>query len=63
MNRDLKYERLRAPRTLSDAFGPYAKLHVEQEKTPLRAYVWMVVYGAAIGAGFYVLVAFKAGAL
>lgn len=63
MNRDLKYERLRSPRTLSDAFGPYAKLHVEPEKTPLRAYVWMVIYGMVIGAGLYLLVAFKAGAL
>ncbi|CAG4900536.1 hypothetical protein [Paraburkholderia saeva] len=63
MNRDLKYERLRSPRTLSDAFGPYAKLHVEPEKTPLRAYVWMVVWGVGIGAIWYVITAIKAGAL
>ncbi|CAG4887799.1 hypothetical protein [Paraburkholderia saeva] len=53
----------RWPRTLNEAFGPMAKLHVEPEKTPLRAYVWMVAYGVAIGAGFYVLVALKSGAL
>jgi hypothetical protein len=52
----------RVPRTLCDAFGPYAKLHVEPEKTPLRAYVWMAAYGIAIGMGLCVLVLVKAGA-
>lgn len=59
---DLKYERLRAPRTLNDAFGPYAKLHVEPEKTPLHAYVWVVIYGVAIGLIWYAILAIKAGA-
>ena len=63
MLREIEYQRLRAPRQLNEAFGPMAKLYVKPEKTPLRAYVWMVAYGVAIGAGFYVLVAFKAGAL
>lgn len=59
---DLKYERLRAPRTLNEAFGPMAKLHVEPEKTPLRAYFWMLAYGVVIGAGLYLLVGLRAGA-
>lgn len=46
----------RVPHTLNDAFGPYAKLHVEPEKTPLRAYFWMVAYGITIGLGFYLIV-------
>jgi len=52
----------RVARTMSDAFGPYAKLHVEPEKTPLRAYFWMVAYGVAIGSILYLIVAIKAGA-
>lgn len=50
------------PRTLNEAFGPAAKLHVEPEKTPLRAYVWMLAYGITVGAGLYLLVAIRAGA-
>jgi hypothetical protein len=53
-------QRDRVPRTLADAFGPYAKLHVEPEKTPLRAYFWMAAYGVALGIGFYVVVLVRA---
>lgn len=52
----------RWPRTLNEAFGPGAKLHVEQRRKPVSEYVWMVAYGVAIGIGWYVLVAIKAGA-
>lgn len=52
----------RVARTLNEAFGPYAKLHVEQKKTPLRAYFWMVAYGVAVGSILYLIVAIKAGA-
>lgn len=55
-------QRDRIPRTLNDAFGPYARLHVEPEKLSWRAYFWMLFYGVALGVGFYVLVAIKAGA-
>jgi hypothetical protein len=57
---DMSFKRW--PRTLGDAFGPYARLHVEPEKTPLSAYFWMATYGVAVGALFYLIVAIKAGA-
>lgn len=61
---DIKHERLRAPRTINEAFGPYSstKLYVEPKKMPLRAYVWMVIYGVVIGFGWYVVVGLQAGA-
>jgi hypothetical protein len=61
-SRDIQHERLRAPRTLNEAFGPNAKLHIEPQKQPLRAYLWMALYGVAIGIGWYVVVAIRAGA-
>jgi hypothetical protein len=60
--RDEEMSFKRWPRTLNEAFGPRAKLHVEPEKTPLRAYFWMLAYGAALGAGLYLLVGLRAGA-
>lgn len=62
MLKEIQRERLRVPRTMNEDFGPTAKLHVEPEKTPLRAYFWMVAYGVAIGAVLYLIVAIKAGA-
>jgi hypothetical protein len=62
MLKEIQRERLRIPRTMNEAFGPMAKLHVEPEKTPLRAYFWMLAYGVAIGIVFYLIVVIKAGA-
>lgn len=52
----------RVPRTLNDAFGPYAKLHVEPAKTPLRDKLLAFALFASVGAGWYLLIAIKAGA-
>jgi len=52
--RNISHERMRAPRTMSDAFGPYAKLHVPSPRRRLAGAFWMLVYGAAIGAVWYV---------
>lgn len=52
----------RWPRTINEAFGPGSPLTVEPQKQPLRAYLWMALYGIAIGAGWYLVVAIKAGA-
>ena len=46
----------RVPRTLNDAFGPYAKLHVEPPKTPLRDKILAFALFAAVGAGWYLIV-------
>lgn len=55
-------QRDRIPRTLNDAFGPYAKLHVEPKRMPLRDKILALALFAAVGAGWYLLVAIKAGA-
>ncbi|MFM0638043.1 hypothetical protein PQQ63_15180 [Paraburkholderia metrosideri] len=47
---------------MNEAFGAGSKLHVEPEKTPLRDKILAFVLFAAIGAGWYLLVAIKAGA-
>jgi hypothetical protein len=52
----------RVPRTMNEAFGAYAKLHVEPAKMPLRDKLLAFVLFAAVGAGWYLLVAIKAGA-
>lgn len=57
---DLSFKRW--PRTLKEAFGPNAILTVEKRRKPVSEYVWMVVYGVAIGIGWYLIVAIKAGA-
>jgi hypothetical protein len=62
MNRDIPQERMRIPRTLVEAFGPEAKLHIPQKKTPWTAYLWMAAYGVAIGFTWYLIAAVKAGA-
>jgi len=51
----------RTPRTLNEAFGPGSKLHLEEESS-LKGWLWAIFYGACIGAGWYALVALKAGA-
>jgi hypothetical protein len=49
-------------RTLNEAFGPGSKLHVEPERMPLRDKLMAFAWFAAIGAGWYLIVAIKAGA-
>jgi hypothetical protein len=59
--RNTQYERLRAPRTLSDAFGPYAQLHIPPKRYNLRGALWAVGYGIGIGALLYVVVLVRVG--
>lgn len=51
--RNTQHERMRTPRTLSDAFGPYAKLHVEPKRNGPREYAWMAACGVCIGIVWY----------
>ncbi|OBR52370.1 hypothetical protein [Paraburkholderia tropica] len=51
----------RTHRTLSDAFGPGSKLHIEEESAS-KGWAWAIFYGLVIGLGWYGLVALKAGA-
>lgn len=44
-----------AARTLNDAFGPYAKLHVPPKHYRLRGAIWAMAYGAGIGALWFAL--------
>jgi hypothetical protein len=44
----------RWPRTLVEAFGPDAKLHVEPKHNGPREYAWMVVWSVCIGIAWYV---------
>lgn len=46
----------RVPRTMNEAFGAYAKLHVEPPKMPLRDKVLAFALFAAVGAGWYLIV-------
>ncbi len=52
----------RWPRTLVEAFGPEAKLHVEPQKMPLRDKLLSFAFAVAIGVGWWLAVAIKAGA-
>jgi hypothetical protein len=40
-------------RTLVEAFGPDAKLHVEPKRNGPREYAWMAVCGVCIGIVWY----------
>jgi hypothetical protein len=51
----------RWPRTLNEAFGPGSKLHVEPKKMPLRDKLLSFAFAVAIGVGWWLTVAIKAG--
>jgi hypothetical protein len=52
-DRDCRHYRS-TPRSLNDAFGPYARLSVHQKRKPRIAPVlWILAYGFAIGALWY----------
>jgi hypothetical protein len=59
--RNTQHERLRAPRTLSDAFGPYAQLHVERKRS-LKGWLWAIGYGLVVGAFLYLVLLVRVGA-
>lgn len=52
----------RWPRTLDEAFGEGSQLTVEPQKMPLRDKLLSFAFAVAIGAGWYLVVAIKAGA-
>lgn len=55
-SRDLKDFRCRTPRTMNEAFGAHAKLHVPQDKqSRIAGFLWVAFYGIAIGAFWYAL--------
>ncbi|MGF7131959.1 hypothetical protein P3T40_003442 [Paraburkholderia sp. EB58] len=58
--RNTQYERLRAPRTLQDAFGPYAQLSVRRKRS-VQGWLWVIGYGVIVGAFLYGVVLIKAG--
>lgn len=60
-SRDIQHTQYRTPRTLNDAFGPYAKLHVSQ-RSDAKAWVWAIGCGVAIGFVWWLCVALRAGA-
>jgi hypothetical protein len=51
----------RWPRTLVEAFGPDAKLHVEPKKMPLRDKLYSFAFAVAIGFAWYIAVLIKVG--
>jgi hypothetical protein len=55
---DMSFKRW--PRTLGDAFGPYARLHVEPKRYNLRGWAWAIAYGMPIGALLYLVVLVRA---
>lgn len=59
--RNTQFERLHAPRTLSEAFGPYAQLHVPPKRYNVRGWAWAIAYGAGIGIFWWLCVAVRAG--
>ncbi|MCE4544619.1 MULTISPECIES: hypothetical protein [unclassified Caballeronia] len=58
-DRDSHHYRM-APRSLNDAFGPYAKLHIPRRKSRFAPLLWALFYGVAIAAFWYALVLARA---
>lgn len=59
-SKDIRHYR-RTPRTMNDAWGAYAKLHVPSDKqSKIAGFLWAAFYGVAIGAFWYVLLLARA---
>lgn len=58
-DKDIRHYRM-APRSLNDAFGPYARLSVHKRKSRIAPVLWAIFYGVAIGAFWYALVLARA---
>lgn len=50
----------RTPRTLNDAFGPYARLEPLRRKSRVPAWVWATSYGIAVALFWYGIVFVRA---
>lgn len=58
-SRDIKHYAA-TPRTLNQAFGPYAKLHV-QRNGGAKGWFWALGYGIAVGVFLWVVLLIKVG--
>ena len=59
-SKDVRHYQM-SPRSLQTSkFGPYSQLTVEQ-KHGIKGWLWAIAYGVAIGAGWWALVAIRAG--
>lgn len=55
-SKDINHYPRRTARTMNEAFGAHARLHVPEEKpSRIAGFLWMVFYGVAIGAFWYAL--------
>lgn len=61
-SKDISHSQMRVPRTLNDAFGPYARLSVPSPRRRFAAVLWMLAYGVGLGVAWWLLVAIRAGA-
>lgn len=48
------------PRSLNDAFGPYARLSVHKRKPRISARLWVIAYGVAVAFIWYGIVFVRA---
>jgi ferric-dicitrate binding protein FerR (iron transport regulator) len=60
-SKDIQHYRYRTARTLTEAFGPGSKLHVER-RSSAKEWAWAVGCGVAIGCVWWICVALRAGA-
>jgi hypothetical protein len=60
-SRDIQHYRYRTARTMTEAFGPNSKLHIERE-SDAKAWVWAIGCGIGIGIVWWLAVALRAGA-
>jgi hypothetical protein len=59
-SRDIRHTQYRTHRTLNDAFGPYAKLHVRRN-SEARSWLYAIGSGAAVGVAWWLIVALRVG--
>lgn len=61
-SKDVSNHRM-TPRTLQQSrFGPYSLLSVEQPKCGIKAWIWAIGVGIAVGTSWWICVALRAGA-
>ncbi len=60
-SRDINHARP-TPRSLqSSKFGPYARISIPQRRSKVVSVLWMLAYGVAAGAVWYVAVLVRVG--
>lgn len=53
-SRDINHSQYRTPRTMNEAWGAYAKLHVPARRRRFAGVFWMAACGIGCGAVWYV---------